>query len=201
MEQQQKEKLTPIVNTAKPYKKPLMKKITEAFISVDFKDAVKETNQKFILPILKKTVVDIVSNGVNNTLNTMLFGQGSNVNRPSWFGNNGLFGQVTNYAAPMINYSGISSGKPATSLPAATGIPTYDEIVLQSREDAERVLDTLQAQIDRFGSTTISDLYELVGFPTVSTYYNYGWKSLAGANIGIVTGGYLLKMPTAIPLK
>lgn len=195
---EEKKKIEPVVTgPVKIRKKSLMEKIGEAFISVDFKEAVKDTNTKLIIPIVKKTFIDVV----NNTLNTMLFGNNSS-NAPKWFGGGSIFGGGIGYSVPTINYSGISTAlnsKPA--VPAVPNIPTYDEIVLASKEDADRVLDTLQAQLERFGSVTISDLYEAVGLPAVSTHYNYGWKNLAGAGIGIVSGGYLLKLPTAIPLN
>ena len=195
MAEETKKTVKVIEGKAVVHKKGLGEKVHDAIVAVEFKQAASGAINDVIVPALKRTILETIY----NTLNVMLFGKSSG--NQKWF-SNGLFGSSStfSYSGPLINYSGISSGKPAVPTPTAN-IPTYDEIVLSSRADAEKVLDTLQAQLERFGNVAISDLYEAVGLPAISTYYNYGWKNLASASIGVVHDGYILKLPTAIPLN
>lgn len=176
-----------ITGTATKRKKTLLNKMTDAFIAEDISNVKQHIIEDVVIPRIKQTLADVGCNTIN-----MLF-LGSAAPKSSVFGGS----SVISYKGGNINYSGISSGK----TPAKSNIPTYDEIVLQTRTDAERVLDDLKAMIERFGEATINDLYELVDLPGESTYNNYGWKSLRGADIGAVRDGYLLKMPRAILLK
>lgn len=191
MEEKKVEKV--IKGNAVVHKKSIGEKAKEAFFATEFRDAAGDVIKSVFIPAVKRTFIDMV----NNTLNSMFFGSSAAGNK--WIGNSGMFGGTTfRYSAPEIDYSGISSGK---QTPVYNTLPTYDEIKLDNYEDAVKVLDTLQAIIDRHGKVSISDLYTTVGLPAISSYYNYGWKNLSGASVGVVTGGYLLKLPKAIPLQ
>ena len=76
--------------------------------------------------------------------------------------------------------------------------PVYKRIVLETREDAEEVLDNLSNAIDEFGVVSISDLYEFVGIKSEYTDNKYGWTNISSAKAIPVSDGYLLKLPKAI---
>lgn len=176
------------------HKKTFGEKVVSAFVATEFKEALSDVTKNVAIPAIKRTFIDMVY----NTLNSVLFGTSGTGSK--WMGNSNVFGGTTfRYSAPEIDYSGISSSSKRTPAQYNT-LPTYDEIKLDNYDDANKVLDTLQAIIDRHGSVSISHLYTTVGLPAISSYYNYGWKNLSGASIGVVTGGYLLKLPKAIPL-
>ena len=74
-------------------------------------------------------------------------------------------------------------------------------IIIESRSEAEEVLDTLMAVIQKSGRTTVSDLYDLVGTRSVYTDQKYGWISLQGSTVQPAhEGGYLLVLPRPVPL-
>lgn len=76
-----------------------------------------------------------------------------------------------------------------------------DDIVLDSRGDAEMVLDELCELIERYGKATVADLYDAIGTTAQHTDYNYGWTSLRTASIVRVRDGYLLKFPRISPFE
>jgi hypothetical protein len=77
----------------------------------------------------------------------------------------------------------------------------FDEIVLETRQEAEDVLDSLFELVDRFGSASVSDLYELVGVKATHTDEKWGWEDLRGTTPSRVRGGYLLDLPDPEPLN
>ena len=76
----------------------------------------------------------------------------------------------------------------------------YDDICLDSKEEAEDVLDRMEDLISRYGDVKVADLYELVGMQTKHTDYNYGWYNLSTAKTIFTREGYLLKLPRPKPL-
>jgi hypothetical protein len=78
---------------------------------------------------------------------------------------------------------------------------SFDEIILSSRPQADRVLDGLYEQLSRYDQVTVATLYELVGISAEFTDHRYGWTSLNGSNIRRVREGFLLDLPTPEPLR
>lgn len=78
----------------------------------------------------------------------------------------------------------------------------YDEIVFNNRGDAEAVLTAMDDIIDQFGVVSIGDLYDLAEITTTNyAIYKYGWTDIRSANVIGVRGGYMLKLPRALPLN
>lgn len=77
---------------------------------------------------------------------------------------------------------------------------SFDEIILDQRVEAEEVLDRLDAMLDKYGSATVADFYELCGVTSTYTDQKYGWSDISSASVQHVRGGYLLRMPTPEPL-
>lgn len=77
----------------------------------------------------------------------------------------------------------------------------FDEIILDSRQEAEDVLDRLFEIVDRFGSASVADLYDLVGVQSNHADQKWGWEELRGSVASRVRGGYLLDLPEPAPLN
>jgi hypothetical protein len=78
---------------------------------------------------------------------------------------------------------------------------SFDEIVIQSRPEAEEVLDRLYDLISKYELARVSDLYSLTGFESSHTDYKWGWTELTGSGVSRVrSGGYLLDLPEPEPL-
>lgn len=71
----------------------------------------------------------------------------------------------------------------------------FDDIILDSRDEAEDVVSHLVELVDTYGVASVSDLYNLVGISSNFTDDKYGWYNLGGANVSRVRDGYLINLP------
>jgi hypothetical protein len=86
--------------------------------------------------------------------------------------------------------------------PQARARLEFDEIILQSRPDAEEVRDRMYDILGQYDIVTVADLYSLVGIKPDHTDTTWGWTSLQGTEIGRVRGlGYLLDLPEPEPIR
>jgi len=76
------------------------------------------------------------------------------------------------------------------------------DVIVESRGEAEMVLDILDEQIGRYNLVSVADLYDAVGIDDTNNYMNdkYGWTDIRNARVVPVRDGYLIKMPRAVPL-
>jgi hypothetical protein len=100
-------------------------------------------------------------------------------------------------------YSSISRGnaqQPKTDYSRVRSTHNFDDIVLESRGDAEQVLDVLCDMLETYGQVTVADLYDAVGKTSRFSDNNYGWTNLQTAYVSRVRQGYLLNMPKCVQL-
>jgi hypothetical protein len=76
----------------------------------------------------------------------------------------------------------------------------FDEVVLESRGEAEEVLSNLVDSIIDYGQATVADFYDLVGIATNFVDGKWGWTDLRNASVSRVRGGYLINLPRTQPL-
>lgn len=79
---------------------------------------------------------------------------------------------------------------------------TPDEIVVNTRDEAESVCRKLEDLMQLYGYVTVDDFYSTVGVPSQYTDRKWGWKSFGGGypNYEQVPGGYLIVMPRVEPV-
>lgn len=78
----------------------------------------------------------------------------------------------------------------------------YNDIILDNRGEAEKVLVSLEEQIDAYGMVSVQELYDFAGIsgPGGYTKNYYGWTDVSKATISRQRdGSYLLSMPRAMP--
>jgi len=71
----------------------------------------------------------------------------------------------------------------------------FDELILETRGEAEEVLSHLVDLVEDYGMATVADLYDLVGITSNYTDDKYGWTNLHTASVSRVRGGYLISLP------
>jgi hypothetical protein len=76
----------------------------------------------------------------------------------------------------------------------------FDDVILQTRGEAEEVLDGLKELIDVYNSANVGDFYSLLGITPEFTENGWGWYDLGAASIRHVRGGYLISLPQPQPL-
>lgn len=113
-------------------------------------------------------------------------------------------------ASTYTNYSRYSAArKPAAEAPRAGGLSVqdrarhnFDEIVLDTRLEAETVMDKLFDLIQRYEFATVSDYYKLVGETPNYTDEKWGWSDITGADVMRSRGGgYMLRLPSPGPIS
>lgn len=75
-----------------------------------------------------------------------------------------------------------------------------DNILFDSRETAENVLEASKEIINEYGFVTVADMYDLAGLDAPYTGQKYGWMDLKEAKIIRVRQGYELVLPEIIPI-
>jgi hypothetical protein len=172
-------------------KKSLGKQFKETFVGGDAKTAVRYVVFDVLLPAAREMVAETGT----EFLNKLIFGD-TRRRRGTTPPQAGPTGYVS-----YNRYSMSSQSAPQRVLSRrARASHDFDEIVLQSRPEAEEVIDNLFEVVSRYGSASISDLYVLVGITSTHTDYKWGWTDLRGAGVSRVRGGYLLDLPEPHPL-
>lgn len=104
---------------------------------------------------------------------------------------------------PRVDYSRMSSTPYTGRTLSRQSRARHDfgGIVIQSRQEAEDVIDRMFDVLSRYGSVTVATLYELTGIQASHTDEKWGWTSLQGARPARQrNGGWLLDLPDPEPL-
>ena len=132
-----------------------------------------------VVPTIKKTITDIVD--------MILYG-GSKRGRST--------------PASRVSYrSFYDDPRDSRVEPRTVSGYSYDDIILETRGDAEEVLNQLTDIIDRYDIVSVADLYDCVGLTARPTDFKYGWTNLASASVDRTREGYRIKLPRAMPIK
>ena len=190
-EGEDKKDIEPITSDAIRRKKPLRRKFSEVFIAGSARTAIGYALWEVLLPAAKDTVVEVITQGVEK----LFFGESRR--RGSLPPQSGPTGYVSYNRYSMQNR--MSSPQRVISRQARAR-HDFDEIVLESRTEAEEVIDRLYEVISRYESATVADLYQLVGLSSSHTDYKWGWTDIRGAGVSRSRDGYVLDLPDPIPL-
>lgn len=153
--------------------------ILSSFINDDLQDIKKYIVEDVLIPTIKKTITDVVKNSID----MFFYGEVSRPNR----GNSSRISYSAYYDRDR------EPRRRRNSL-------LIDDIVLESRAEAEEVLDRLDEMIEEFGMASVLNLYDLIGVTAPFTADKYGWTDIRNATAVRVRDGYLLKLPRVMPL-
>ena len=173
-----------VSGTVKTKKKSEAHKLLDIFISEDVRNVKDYVLMDVLVPAIKKAIVDIATDGINMIFyGTSRTGKTSTVDRLS-------YNRVSGDRFAGNRYS--SSRSVAYS---------YDEITLESRGEAEEVLNKMDELLDAYGVVTIADLNDLLGISGEYTDNKYGWTNLRNARVVRVRDGYMLDLPKVFPIN
>jgi hypothetical protein len=188
MEDLEKKKVEKVISgTAKTKKKTTAQKIAEAFVPEDVTNIGDYLLHDIFVPSAKKLFEELVTNGIS----ILLYGDAGRGKK------NGRASKVSYrdyYENNSTSYRGNSSTR-------AHARYDYEDIVLDSRGEAEDVLDRMCELVAAYGMASVADLYDLVGITGNYTDNKYGWTDLRTACVDRVRDGYLIKMPRIVPLN
>jgi hypothetical protein len=75
-----------------------------------------------------------------------------------------------------------------------------DEIIVDTRAQANYVLDEVDSIIRQYGQASIAQFYDAAGVTGEWTDNRYGWESIRGAQVKQVRDGWVILMPPTIVL-
>lgn len=167
-------------------KKSGLSKAAGMIISEDAGNVGSYVVMEVLVPAIKKAVKDIVTDGIE----ILLYGEPRRDKRSG--GINANYVNYSKYSSVDRRDSGYRS-EPRNRL-------AYDDIVVDTRAEAEEVLSQMAALIDQYGVASIADLCDLVGIQHQYTDNKYGWTNIRNAEPVRVSNGWLLKMPKVLPI-
>lgn len=173
-------------------KKPLGKRFTEMFVGGDARSASGFVLFDIVIPSAK----DMISEAGSKYLDHMLYGEVRPRERSS----------RSSRRESFTSYNRMSSIRRDREEPRrelsrrARETHSFDEIILETRVEAEEVLESLFNVIAEYEEVTVADLYKAVGEVPDFTDEKWGWTDLRGAGATRVRGGYLLDLPKPVQL-
>lgn len=175
-----------IAGNAKTRKKNAGSKIAESFFSEDVHSIGNYALMDVIIPALKKTLYDVIT----NSFDMLLFGGTGRSKRTS--------------EASRVSYRNYYDRRDDRDRysrePASRPRYGHDDVVVDSRAEAEEVINRMNEVIDTYGMVSVADLYDLVGMKPEYTDNKYGWTNIRNAEPIRVRDGYMIKLPKAIPI-
>lgn len=175
-----------ISGSANRKKRSEAKKFADVFIQEDVNNVKSYILMDVLVPAIKKALSDIVKEGID----MILYGEAGRSRKTG--------------PTSRINYRGYyNSDYDRRDRPQVRSrdIPDYDEILFDTRGDAEAVVDAMNDIISQYGLVSVSDLYDLANLDHPPyTMNKYGWTNIGGAKAVRVRDGYVLKLPRAVPI-
>jgi hypothetical protein len=177
-------------------KKGLGQRFGENFVAGDARSALNYVMFDVLLPAAK----DMIAETGSEFLNRLIFGE-TRRRRGTW-GSTPPQSGPTGYVTYNQRYSMGSrqSGPERVISRRARASHDFDEVILQSRAEAEEVIDNLYEVVSQYGVVSVADLYQLVGITASHQDTKWGWTELRGTGVSKVRHGYLLDLPQPVPL-
>ena len=179
-----------VVGKVKQRKKPLSRRFWDTFVGEDVDNVASYIIHDVLVPAAKSTVIDMVQGGIE-----MLLGVEKKGSR-----------MVRDRGRSYVSYDGISRNRDRRDdrreiSRRDRARHNFDDIVLDSRGEAEEVISHLVDLIIDYEQATVADLYDLVGITSEYTDKNWGWTDLSSASVSRVRDGYLLNLPKTRQVK
>ena len=187
-EQQTEKKVEAVVKSkVQGKKKSELRKFKDVFISEDIANVKDYVIFDVMIPALRDAVVDTLVNAVY-----MIFTGESKKSKDS-----------SPSAAQRVRYSRMYDQGNDRSRDAKRTPYDYDEIIFDTKMDAESVLQRMDELIELYGLVSVGDFYELAGYKD-GTYLDnkYGWvgNDLRSATVIRTRIGWQIKLPRVGPL-
>lgn len=168
-------------------KTPLGRRIMQNFTGADAHSVGQYVLFEVIMPQLKDLIYDVGASALQRSL----FGDrgGKPYSAPSRRGGYTPYSTISTGATPK--------SQPITK-PAAMASDEFGEIVVESRGEAQEVMDKIGNLVDTYGMASVSDLKAAVGLTGSFTDEKFGWMAMGGTDIRRVGGaqpGYALVFP------
>lgn len=174
-----------IEGTVKTKKKPLGRKFVETFLN----DDIESVKSYIIFDVLIPGVKDTFREMVNNGLDMLLYGEARHSSKKK----NQTFVSYSGFSSPQTRPKDNSYRRNRT-------MTDFQDLIFESRGEAEEVLTNLLDLIADYGVASVADLYDLVGITGPFTDNKYGWTDLRTASVSRTREGYIINLPKAVAI-
>lgn len=160
------------------------RKLASMFISEDATNVKSYIIMDVLVPTIKKTLFDIVTDSLDMILN-------------------GGTGSRKHKSGNKISYRSYYDDKRDDRRDGGyrtKGRFDYDDLIFDSRGECEAVREQMVDLIDAYGFVTVADMYDMADIPAPYTSNKYGWTNIRTAETVRVRDGYVLKLPKAMPI-
>lgn len=170
------------------------KKLGSAMTADDTRGVGGYVLEEILIPAFKSMVYEAITGGTERAI----FGEV----RGRALGSSAFRGGGTNYSkisTGRVNRA-VEEPRSRTVSSRARKAHNFDEITIESRVEAQEVLERLSDLVEQYGTATVADLYELVDLDSNFVDAKWGWDNLSTARSVKVRGGYFLDLPRPEPL-
>lgn len=171
-------------------KKPVGSRVKDAIISEDGKEVTNHLIGDILIPALKDTIINLVSDGIN----MLLWGDSNGGYSRSKRDNNRTRVSYESY------YDRSNRRERQGRYSARSNKIDSDDVIFDSREEAEDVLDAMLEYLDEYDAVTVGHFYDFVGIRTNPRDFKWGWDNLASSKVDRVRDGYIIRFPRAIAI-
>lgn len=173
-----------VVNGKVKTKKNEGRKLASMFISEDATNVKSYIIFDVLVPTIKKTLFDVVTDSLDMILNG---------------GTGGKKHKSGNKISYRSYYDDKRDNRHGSEYRARSRFD-YDDLIFDSRGECEAVREQMVDVIDTYGFVTVADMYDMADLPAPYTSSKYGWTNISTAETVRVRDGYVLKLPKAMPI-
>lgn len=171
-----------VTGAVKTRKKSSLLRFVDVFISEDVHDVKDYFINDVMVPMLKK--------GLMGALDMML--------------NGGSVGYTDRRSSSKVTYNRYyddpRDGRRSHEREQPRPRFDRDEIIFATRRDAEAVLRDMRDAVREYKIVSVADMYDMADLTPPHTSNSYGWTNLDNADIDRYQGGWIIRLPKAMPI-
>lgn len=164
-------------------KKSLGQKFSETFLGDDTRSVGDYILHDVLIPAAKATLSEMVGGGIE----MLLFGE-----RRSR-GSSTIYRDRDRSYVPYNKLSRSRDDREPIRINRSRS--DLDDIIIESRGEAEEVLDNLVELIKEYNVVSVADYYDMLGVEANFTDNKYGWTNLRDATVERGRRGYYIRLP------
>lgn len=165
-----------------------LKKFKKQVFTEDGKTVKSMVVTNVIIPGVQRLLRDIISNAADWFIYGARGGGGSN---HSGSGIGGV--KYNNY----FTNSKTAIASPQGSVPRTT-VYSVNDVIFRELVDAEESLMQMREIVERYGSATVNDFYDMTSQKSQYTDQKYGWRDLSTAEVVRNRDGYHIRFPKVV---
>ena len=184
----EKKDITPVAK-ARVKRESTARKVVGEIIKEDARSVSETVLWDVIIPTVKNLISDTVTRGIES----MLYGGDS---RPR---SRNSYSDYSGYSRPKGSRDRPAERRERRS--ARHAEPERNEIIFDSRSDANDVIDRMSDLIDQYGQASLADLNALIGASSNFIDDNWGWTDMGSFDVRQVRDGFMLTYDEPQSLK